>query len=183
MSISDRSYPYLFLSEDGNDAVREASQTSQPKRTPPQNYVVATEHPPGNQTGNEGVPFLNCSMNSPTDVQKSEQHVTTTITEDTTIPPLTLTTPLNEKGLVRDEQTNEDYLPFTSTVVLKQNQEMLYVPLDSESNLTVDVLVDSGAFVSAIARNDVDTIKEKEPNNILKNDCLPNFQLQVANDS
>ena len=47
--------------------------------------------------------------------------------------------------------------------------------------LTVDTLVDSGAFVSAIAQNDLDTIKQKAPNNILKIDDPPNFQIQVAN--
>ena len=47
---------------------------------------------------------------------------------------------------------------------------MLYVPLNFENNLTVDALVDSGAFVSAINQNDLDTIKEKAPNNIPKID-------------
>ena len=58
---------------------------------------------------------------------------------------------------------------------------MLYVPLDFESNLTVDALVDSGAFVSAIAQDDLETIKQKAPNNILEIDNPPNFQIQVAN--
>ena len=35
-----------------------ASQTSPPKGTQPQNHVVSTEQPSGNQTGNEPVPFL-----------------------------------------------------------------------------------------------------------------------------
>ena len=91
--------------------------------TQPQNYVVATEQPPGNQTGNEPVPFLNCSNNRPTDIQNSEKLVTATFTGDTTIPPVTTTAPLTEKGLVRDEQTNEVYLPSISTVVLKRKQE------------------------------------------------------------
>ena len=82
---------------------------------------------------------------------------------------------------MRDEQTNEIYLPLTSTVVLKRGQEILYVPLDFENNLTVDALVDSGAFVSAIAQDDLETIKQKAPNNILKIDDPPNFQIQVAN--
>ena len=82
---------------------------------------------------------------------------------------------------MRDEQTNEIYLPLTSTVVLKRKQEMLYVPLDFENNLTVDALVYSGAFVSAIAQDDLDPIKQKAPNNILKIDDPPNFQIQVAN--
>ena len=121
----------------------EASQTSPPKETQPQSYVIATEQPPGNQTGNEPVPFSNCSKNCPTDIQNSEQHVTTTLNGDIITPPLTTTTPLIEEGLVRDEQTNEIYLPLTSTVVLKRKQEMLYVPLDFENNLTIDALVDS----------------------------------------
>ena len=58
---------------------------------------------------------------------------------------------------------------------------MLYVPLDFENILTVDALVDSGAFVRAIAQDDLDTIKQKAPNNILKIDDPPIFQMQVAN--
>ena len=129
---------------------------------------------------NEPEASLSCSKNSPTDIQNSEHHVTTTITGDTTIPPLTTTTPLIEGELVRDEQTNEVYLPLTSTVVLKRKQEMLYLALDFDNNLPVDVLVDSGAFVSAIAQNDWDKIKEKAPNNFLKIDDPSNFQIQEA---
>ena len=105
----------------------------------------------------------------------------TTLSGDTTASPLTTATPLIEEGLVRDEQTNEIYLPLTSTVVLKRKQEMLYVPLDFENNLTIDALVDSGAFVSAIAQDDLETSKQKAPNNVLKSDDPPNFQIQVAN--
>ena len=83
--------------------------------------------------------------------------------------------------MVRDEKTKEVYLPLTSRIVLERKQEMLYVPLDFEKNLTVDALVDSGAFVGAIAQNDLDTTKEKATNNILKNNDPPNFQIQVAN--
>ena len=41
--------------------------------------------------------------------------------------------------------------------------------------------MDSGAFVSAIAQDDLDTIKEKAPNMVFKVDNPPNFQIQVAN--
>ena len=140
-----------------------------------------TEQSSGNQTGNEPVPFLDCPKNSSTNTQNTEQHVVTTPNGLTTTPPLTTATPLIEEGLVRDEQTNEVYLPLTSTVVLKRKQEMLYVPLDFENILTVDALVDSGAFVSSIAQGDLETIKQKAPNNILKTDDHPNFQIQVAN--
>ena len=105
----------------------------------------------------------------------------TTPNGDTTTPPLTTATPLIEEGLVRDERTNEVYLSLTSTVVLKRKQEMLYVPLEITNNLTVDALVDSGAFVSAIVQDDMETIKQEAPNNILKIDDPPNFQIQVAN--
>ena len=158
-----------------------ASQTPPPKGTQPQNHVDAMEQPSRNQTGNEPVSSLGCSTNSSTNTQNTEQHVVTTPNRDTTTPLLTSATPLIDEGLVRDEQTNKIYLPLTSTVVLKRKQEMLYLPLDFTNNLTVDALVDSGAFVSAIAQDDLETIKQKAPNNILKIDDPPNFQKQVAN--
>ena len=157
-----------------------ASQTSPPKGNQPQSYVDTTERPPENQTGNEVVPFLDCSKNS-TNNQNAEQHVVTTHSRDTKTSLLTTASPLIEEELVREEQSNEKYLPLTSTEVLKQKQEMLYVPLDFENNLTVDALVDSGAFVSAIAQDDLETIKQKAPKNILKIDDPANFQIQVAN--
>ena len=98
-----------------------ASQTSPPKGTQPQNHVDTTEQSSG-KTGNEPVPFLDCSKNSSTNTQNTEQHVVTTPNGLTTTPLLTTATPLIEKGLVRDEQTNEAYLPLTSTVVLKRKQ-------------------------------------------------------------
>ena len=42
-------------------------------------------------------------------------------------------------------------------------------------------MVDSGAFVSAIAQDDLDTIKQKALSNFLKIDHPLNFQIQVAN--
>ena len=133
------------------------------------------------KTGNEPVPFLDCPKNSSTNTQNTEQYVVATPNGLTTTPPLTTATPLIEEGLVKDEQTIEFHLPLTSTVILKRKQEMLYVPLDFENNHTVDALVDSGAFVSAIAQDHLETIKQKAPNNILKIDEPPNFQIQVAN--
>ena len=96
-----------------------ASQTSRPKGTQPQNHVDTTEQSAGNQTGNEPVVSLDCSKNSSTNSQNTEQHVVTTPNGDTTTPPLTTATPLIEEGLVRDQQTNEVYLQLTSKVVLK----------------------------------------------------------------
>ena len=57
----------------------------------------------------------------------------------------------------------------------------MYVPLDFENGLTIDALVDSGAYVSAIAQKELDRIQQQAPFNILKIDDPPNFQIQVAN--
>ena len=102
-----------------------SSQTSPPKGTQPRSHVVATEQPPGNQTGNEPVSFLNCSKNSSTDIQNAAQFAVIALNGDTTTSPLTTATPIVEEGLVRNEQTNEVYLPLTYTVILKRKQEML----------------------------------------------------------
>ena len=82
---------------------------------------------------------------------------------------------------MREEQTNELYLPLTSTVVLKIKRELLYVPPDFDNNLTINALVDSRAYVIAIAKNDLDRLKQKAPNNFIKIDEPPNFQIQLAN--
>ena len=126
-------------------------------------------------------PFPNCSTSSSTDIQNTEQHVATTRNGNTTTPPLTTAIPLIEEALVRDAQTNEVYLPLTSTVVLKRKQQRFYLPLDFENSLTVDALVESRAFVSAMVQDDLDTIKQKAPNTIIKIDDPPNFQIHVAN--
>ena len=57
-----------------------------------------------------------------------------------------------EEELVRDDISNELFIPLSSTIVLKRKKKMLYVPLDFEDGPTIDAFVDSGAYVSAIAR-------------------------------
>ena len=100
---------------------------------------------------------------------------------DDNISPPAITNSRIEERLVRDDSTNELYMPLSSTIVLKRKEEMLYVPLDFENGLTIDALVDSGAYVSAIAQKELDRIKQQSPSNILKIDDPPNFQIQVAN--
>ena len=142
-----------------------------------QNHVIATKQSPETQTGNEPEPFLSCSNCRPTDLQESETQTLTT--RNGNIPALTISTPLSKERLVRDEQTNEMYLTLNSMVGLKRKQELPYVPLDFGNNLTIDVLVDSGAYVSANDQNELDTIKHA-PSNVLKFDDPPNFQIQIA---
>ena len=40
---------------------------------------------------------------------------------------------------------------------------MLYVTLDFENGLTIDALVDSGAYVSTKAQNELDRFKQQTP--------------------
>ena len=81
---------------------------------------------------------------------------------------------------MRVEKTDEDYLPLTSTAVLKLKQGILYVPPDFDNNLTVDAFVDSRVYVSPIAQINLDTTKQKAPLITLKTDDPPNFQVHVA---
>ena len=53
--------------------------------------------------------------------------------------------------------------------------------MDIENVLTIDAVVDSGAYVSAIAPSELSRIKQKAPANILKIHDPPSFQIQVAN--
>ena len=64
-----------------------------------------------------------------------------------------------EERLVRDDSTNELYMPLSSTIVIKRKKEIMYVPLDFENGLTIDAFVDSGAYVSEISQKELDRIK------------------------
>ena len=107
--------------------------------------------------------------------------MTTCDSGDSNLSPPPITISQTEERLVRDDSTNELYMPLSSTIVLKRKKEMLYVPLDFENVLTKDAVVDSGAYVSAIAQKELDRIKQQSSSNILKIDDPPNFQIQVAN--
>ena len=115
------------------------------------------------------------------EVQRKKIGLITYGNGDDTISPPEITTSQIQEQLVRDDITNELYMPLSSIIVLKRKKEMLYVSLDFENGLTKDALVDSGAYVSAIAQKELDRIKQQAPSNILKIDDPPNFQIQVAN--
>ena len=100
--------------------------------------------------------------------------------DDNIFPP-EITTSQIEERLLRDDFTNELYMPISSTIVLKRKKEMIYVPLDFQKGLTKDALVDSGADVNAKAQKELDKIKQQAPSNILKTDEPPNFQIQEGN--
>ena len=68
--------------------------------------------------------------------------------DDNISPPEIITSQIQEQ-LVRDDTINELYMPLSSTIVLKRKKEMLYVPLNFENGVTINALVDSGAYVKA----------------------------------
>ena len=157
------------------------SQASPIKETSPQVSVTNTETLLGNQTRSPLVPSLNDSTKPSSEFQRNEIDMTTCDSRDDNISTPAIKISQIEEQLLRDDITNELYMPLSSTIVLKRKKEMLYVPLDFENGLTIDALVDSGAYVSAIAQKELDRIKQQTPSNILKIDDPPNFQIQVAN--
>ena len=157
------------------------SQTSPMKETSPQVSVSSTEPLIGNQTRSPLVPSLNDSKKLSSEIQRNEIDMKTRDDGVDNISPPVITISQIEERLVRDDSTNELYMPLSSTIVLKRKKEMLYVPLDFKNGLTIDALVDSGAYVSAKAQKELDRIKQESPSNILKIDDPPNFQIQVAN--
>ena len=157
------------------------AQTSPIKQTSPQKSGSGTESPLESQTGSIPMQCLDDSNKQPNEIQRKEMSLTTYDEGDDNISPPEITTSQIQEQLVRDENTNELYMPLSSTIVLKRKKEMLYVPLDFENGLTIDALVDSRAYISAIAQTELDRIKQQAPSNILKVDGPPNFQIQVAN--
>ena len=157
------------------------SQTLPLKETSSQVSVSSKELLPGNQTGGAPVQSLNDSEKPKSEIQRSEIDMTTYDNGDDNISPPAITISQIEEQPVKDDIANELYMPLSSTIVLKRKKEMLYVPLDFENGLTIDVLVNSGAYVSAIALKELDRIKQQAPSNILKIDDPPIFQIQVAN--
>ena len=157
------------------------SQTSPIKETSTQVSVSSTESLLGDQTRSALVPSLNDSTKPSSEIQRNEIDMKNSDSGDDNISPPAITISQIAEQLLRDDMTNELYMPLSSTIVLKRKKEMLCVPLDFENGLTIDALVDSGVYVSAIAQKELDRIKQESPSNILKIDDPPNFQIQVAN--
>ena len=153
-------------------------QESPIKETSPEVSGSDTESLLENQTRGIPVQCLSDSEKQQHNIQRNETDMTIFDSGDDKLSPPKLTTSQIEERLVRDDFTSELYMPLSSTVVLKRN---FYVPLDFGNGLTIDALVDSGAYVSAIAQKELDIIKQQAPSNILKIDDPPNFQIQVAN--
>ena len=157
------------------------SQTSPMKETWSEVSGSSTEPFLGNQTGSMQVQSPNDSNKPQSEIQRKVSNIIANDNRDEKIFPPKTTNSQVEEEHVRDDTTNELNMPLSSIFVLKRKREMLYVPLDFENGLTIDALVDSGAYVSAIVQRELDKVKQQAPSNILKVDDPPNFQIQVAN--
>ena len=157
------------------------SQRIPMKETSCQVSGSSTEPLLGDQTGNTSVQWPNDSKKQQHEIQRNEIHIKTLDNGDDNISTPVITTSQIEERLLRDDFTNELYMPLSSTIVLKRKKEMVYVPLDFDNGLTIDALVDLGVFVSAIDQKELDRIKQQAPFKILKNNDPLNFHIQVAN--
>ena len=128
------------------------AQKSLIKETSPKVYGSDTELLLENQTRSIPVYCLTDSKKRQNEIQRNETDMTTYDNGDDNRSPPKITNSQIEERLVRDDITNELYMPLFSTIVLKRKKEMLYVLLDFKNGLTIDALVDSGAYVSAIAQ-------------------------------
>ena len=104
------------------------SQTSPIKETSAQVSVSSTEPLLGKQTRSPLVLSLNDSKKPCSEVQRYETDMTTCDSGDSNVSPPPITISQIEERLVRDDSTNELYMPLTSTIVLERKKEMLYVP-------------------------------------------------------
>ena len=136
------------------------AQTSPIEETSSQVSGSVTESLPENQTRSTPVQCPNDSKKQQNEIQRNEIGLTTYGNRDHNISPPKFTTSQIEEQLVRDDITNGLYMPLSSTIVLKRKNEILYVLLDFENGLTIVAIVDSGAYISAIAQKELDRIKQ-----------------------
>ena len=135
----------------------------QGKKTSSQVSGSSTEPFLENQTGRTSVQSLHDSKKSKSQIQRHEMNITANDNGDDNISSQKITTSQIEEYFLKDDITNDFYMLVSSTIVLKRKKEMLYVPLDLENGLTKDALVDSRAYVSAIAQTELDRIKQQAP--------------------
>ena len=147
---------YMPEFKDSNDV---EAQTSPIKETSPKVSGSDTELLLENHTRSIPVQCPNDSKKQQNEIHRNETDMTTYDNGDDKLSPSEVTNSQIEERLVRDDITNELYMPLSSTIFLKRKKEMLYVPLDFKNGSTIDALVDSGAYVSAIAQKRLDRIK------------------------
>ena len=98
------------------------SQTLPIKETSPQVSVSSPEPLLGNQTRSTLGPSLNDSKKPGSEIQIDDIDMTTCDSRDNNISPPTITLSQIEQQLMRDDITNELYMPLSSTIVLKRKK-------------------------------------------------------------
>ena len=78
------------------------------------------------------------------------------------------------------EKNGDTYIPLHSTIVLKMRQRMLYLPLEF-GEITMDGLVDSGAFINAMSWSDYNVFKMNSDKCVIKEYPQPPFKIECAN--
>ena len=166
-------------SKQGNDV---ELQTSPIKKTSSQVSRSSTEPLLRKQTESTPVESLNDSKKLQSEIQRHEMNIIAIDNGYDNISPPKISNWQIQEQLVREDVTNELYIPVSSTIVLKRKKEKLYVPLDFENGLTIAPLVDSGAYISAIAQTELDRIEKQTMPTSSKSTILPNFKsrLQMA---
>ena len=94
------------------------SQTSAMKETSPQVSKSSTEPVLESQTGSTLVQNLNDSKKPQSKIQRHEMKMTADDKGDDNISPPKITTSQIEEQIVRDDTTNEFYMPLSSIIVL-----------------------------------------------------------------
>ena len=171
--LTDETHKHTHTPKQKNDV---EAQTSPIKETSSQESGSNTEPLLETQPRSIPVQCPNDSNKQQTETQQNEIGSTTYGNGDDNISPPQITTSQIQEQLVTDENTNELYMPLSYTVVLKRKKEMLYVPLDFDNGLAIDALVDSGAYVRAIAQEELDRIQQQDPPNIIKMMNSPIFK-------
>ena len=78
------------------------------------------------------------------------------------------------------EKDGATYIPLHSTIVLKRRRRMLYLPLEF-GEMTMDGLVDSGAFINAMSWSDYNAIKMNSDSCVIKEYPQPPSKIECAN--
>ena len=122
--LTNKTHKYTHTPKKKNDV---EAQPSPIKETSSQKSGFDTESLLENQTRSIPVQCPNDSNKQQNEIQRNEIGLTTYGNGDDNISPPEITTSQIQEQLVRDDITNELYMPpLSSTIVLKRKKEMLY---------------------------------------------------------
>ena len=146
-----------------------------------QNHLNTLSQPTTNTKGLSVTKQTNNNENAPDDNLPSQ--TTEEDTHRTTRIPIfhnDFPTALNSIKEYITERDGDPYIPLHSTIVLKNRRRMLYWPLEF-GELTMDGLVNSGAFINAMSWSDYNAIKMNSDNCVIKEYPQPPFKIECAN--